>query len=272
MESDTVVPGGAANVAVNIAGLRATANLLGVVGTDQDGDRVTETLVGMGIGTDSIVRLDSRATTVKTRVVAHGQHVVRIDREESGPLAESDEDLLIELIPKAVGEADLVILSDYAKGVLTHRTIAALIEESSRLGKPLIADPKGRDFSKYRGATILTPNRREAAEACKLDEATPGLIEIAGQMLLEDLGLDGVLITQSEDGMTLFETGKEPLKLSAEARETYDVTGAGDTVIATFGVAVAAGRTLGDAARIANRAAGIVVGQVGTTAITVEQL
>jgi D-beta-D-heptose 7-phosphate kinase/D-beta-D-heptose 1-phosphate adenosyltransferase len=166
---------------------------------------------------------------------------------------------------------DGVALSDYAKGMLTDRVLQELFAIASADGKPVLVDPKGKNYAKYRGAAVLTPNRREAAEACNLDD-NGDVVDKAGATLMSDLDLNALLITQGEEGMTLFRRSLDPLHLTAVAREVYDVTGAGDTVIATLATAIGAGMDLADAARLANVAAGLVVEQVGTSSITTAEL
>jgi D-beta-D-heptose 7-phosphate kinase / D-beta-D-heptose 1-phosphate adenosyltransferase len=167
---------------------------------------------------------------------------------------------------------DAVAVSDYAKGLLTSNVLARIIDEARQRNKPVLVDPKGKDYSKYRGATLLTPNRREAAEACNLDDNGNFNIKLAGKRLMDENGLGAVLITEGEHGMTLFRPERDPVHMSALARAVYDVTGAGDTVIATLAAAVGAGLDLEQAANLANVAAGIVVEQVGTTAIKAAEL
>jgi len=174
--------------------------------------------------------------------------------------------------PHLIGEVEAVLVSDYAKGALSQPVLEHVFKVTEQARKPVIVDPKGKDFNRYKGATLLTPNRREAAEACNFDSESSDLVSRAGHRLLEELGLRAMLITQSEHGMTLFERGRDPQHYEAAAKEVYDVTGAGDTVIATMAVAVAAGAGFCEAARLANIAAGVVVQQVGTAAISRQKL
>lgn len=271
LDHSSYAPGGAANVAVNVAGLGALPILVGAIGNDPEGDRLESALSEHGVSSNFLVRIDQRPTTVKTRVIAHSQHVVRIDQEKTFALSDAEEESIINSIENALPEVNVVIVSDYSKGLLSVRILDRLIQ-STDSGKIVLIDPKGNDYSKYRCASLITPNRREAAEACGLSFDDPDLIEKAGRQMMEDLNITMVLITQSEDGMTVFESGKEPFRLFAEAKETYDVTGAGDTVIASLGVSIGAGLGFRKAAQIANTAAGIVVEQVGTTAIDIKKL
>jgi D-beta-D-heptose 7-phosphate kinase/D-beta-D-heptose 1-phosphate adenosyltransferase len=267
----TLSAGGAANVAANVAGLGATPLLVGVVGNDHDSRNLFDHLAAGGISTDHIHILD-RPTAVKTRIVAHNQHVVRVDNEKTHPLSKDQEDLVIDRVTDLLPSADVVILSDYAKGFLTLKIVESVIEAAKSSGTLVLVDPKGRDYSKYRGASVLTPNRREAADACNISVDQEDVVENAGSKLLAQLGLDAVIITEGEHGMTVFEAGRTPVNLPAQAHEIFDVTGAGDTVSASLAVAMASGIHCLEAVKLANIAAGLVVEQVGTSAITVERL
>ena len=272
LHHSTFAPGGAANVAANIAGLGAEAFLLGSVGVDHEGDTLVELLRSSGVSPQHLVQDSTRQTSVKTRIIAHSQQVVRVDNETSSEHSPDHQTQLWETLTVLLSDMDAVILSDYAKGLLSPDLVRRIIEKGKELGKLVLVDPKGKDYSRYKGATLITPNRREAAEACNLSEDLPDLINIAGNRLLDELQLAMVLITQSEEGMTLFRIGEDPVHLSTTAKEIYDVTGAGDTVIACIGVALGAGMDFIDAASLANLSAGLVVEQVGTTAITREML
>lgn len=272
LQNTTSVPGGAANVAVNIAALGATAILVGCVGQDIEADQLYSALIERSVSPDHVVKYQNRATCVKTRIIAQGQQVVRIDREDTDLLDEIDSKRLVENLENLLRESDLVIVSDYSKGCLTEQVLKQIFSEGIRFNKPILVDPKGKDFSKYKGAFMLTPNRREAADACKIDETHENLTNVAGDHLLEMFGFSNVLITESEKGMTLFRLDSAPLHFDAIAHEVFDVTGAGDTVIATLGVALAAGLDAAKAVEIANIAAGIAVGQIGTSAVTIDYL
>jgi rfaE bifunctional protein kinase chain/domain len=272
LRKTSLAAGGAGNVAANVAGLGAKPLLFGVVGKDPEADEVRKALDGLGVSTEHIIESDDRPTTVKTRVIAHSQQVTRIDHETDDGLSAETEQLLAQSIAEKVAVADAVIISDYAKGLLTDGVLSEVIAACTEADKPVLADPKGKDYAKYRGATVITPNRREAAEACNFHENGDGVVERAGTRLLADLGVKAVLITQGEEGMTLFRNGRGPVTFVTAAREVYDVTGAGDTVIATLATAVAAGADLETATNLANIAAGIVVEQVGTTAIDIAEL
>ncbi len=272
LQKSTFAPGGAANVAANIAGLGATAHLVGVIGTDHDADTLVDLLGKAHVLDGSLVRVVNRQTSVKTRVIAHSQQVVRVDQETTSEFSDEDHENIWKSIGAILPQINAVVVSDYAKGLLSPSLLWRLIDTARSHGKMILVDPKGKNYLRYKGASLITPNRREAAEACNLNEDMPDLVSIAGNQLLNELDLEMALITQGEDGMTLFQKDKEPLHLGTAAKEIYDVTGAGDTVIASLGVALGAGLEFVEAARVANLAAGLVVEQVGTTAITRKML
>lgn len=272
LTQSSFVAGGAANVAANIAGLGARPHLVGVIGDDEGAGQLPAALAQANVGAEHLVVSQDRPTTVKTRVVAHHQHVVRVDHEATAPIDESCARDVAAAARELLGGAQVLLLSDYAKGVLTPELITELIAVAKELGLPVLVDPKGRDYERYAGATLLTPNRTEAAQAVGLDPHASGVVARAGEELIEKLKIDSLLITEGEDGMTLFERNRKPLHLDASARQVYDVTGAGDTVIATLAVALGAGANLPEAARIANVAAGLVVQQVGTTTVSADRL
>jgi rfaE bifunctional protein kinase chain/domain len=267
----SVALGGAANVAANVVGFGAKSTLAGVCGADGEAQVLAKLLSTAGINNDLAV-LGERPTTVKTRLVAHSQHVVRFDHEISAVLSDEEADQFIEGFLGHLNDASVVVVSDYAKGVICRRVLSFILSAAQEKGIRVLVDPKGKDYSKYKGATILTPNRREAADAANLDESDPRLVEHAGSELLSRCELEAVLITQGEKGMTLFEGTSKPQHLEALARDVYDVTGAGDTVIAAMAVALGAGASFLDAARIANVAAGLAVEEVGTTIISKEKI
>ncbi|MEO5857555.1 MAG: D-glycero-beta-D-manno-heptose-7-phosphate kinase [Pyrinomonadaceae bacterium] len=271
LNKTSAAPGGAANVAVNVAALGGMPFLIGCCGDDVECDQLKDSLNASGVTTEGLLTVASRRTTVKTRIVAHHQQVVRIDQEDARPIGEEESDSVRELIAKYLTESDLVIISDYAKGTLSDGVLSYLIEKSHVAKKAVLVDPKGKHFAKYAGATILTPNRREAAEACSLDETADDLVNLAGEKLIRLGQFENVLITEGEHGMTLFEKDGV-FHIDAAAHQVFDVTGAGDTVIATLGIAMAAGFDLRSAVLLANTAAGISVGRIGANAVTVDLL
>ena len=257
--------GGAANVARNAAALGAHVTLLSVVGDDEPGRMIRMLLEAAGIHT--ALHVDPQfKTTIKLRVIGRQQQLLRIDFEES-PSHEVLTGKLSEF-GTLLGDADIVILSDYGKGGLTH--IAEMIAAARAANKQILVDPKGADYARYAGATLITPNRGELAQVVGGWTSEADLAARA-DALRARLDLSALLVTRSEEGMTLFRPGGV-LHMPAQAREVYDVSGAGDTVIATLGVLLGGGIALEDAARLANRAGGIVVGKLGTAVVTPEEL
>jgi len=272
LDKTSLLPGGAANVAANIAGLGAKAYLVGIIGDDAEAKMFSNVLVEANISSSFLVPLKNRQTTVKTRIVAHNQHVVRIDQEDTHILSKEDEQIVLNKIETIIDEVDIVIISDYAKGLITDNLAKRLITKAKSQQKKILVDPKGKNYSKYKGATLLTPNQKEAVQATNLDEYEKQPVENSGKILLENLSLEALLITRGEKGMTLFEKNKEIVYLEALARKVFDVTGAGDTVIAALAVMLASGANFREAANIANISAGLVVEQIGTTAIALKIL
>lgn len=257
--------GGAANVALNAASLGAQAGLLCVLGQDEPGNRVADLLEASGV-TTYLTRDADLATTIKLRIVSRQQQLLRIDFENMP----AREVLLVVLdqYRQLVNDYDVVLLSDYAKGGLTH--VQPMIEAARAAGKAVLVDPKGSDYERYRGATILTPNRSELQQVVGEWRSEDDLTQRA-QNLRESLALDALLLTRSEEGMTLFTEGGA-LNVPAQAREVYDVSGAGDTVIATLAASLSAGLSLPQAVVLANRAGSIVVGKLGTASVDYTEL
>ncbi|MEM6641276.1 MAG: D-glycero-beta-D-manno-heptose-7-phosphate kinase, partial [Pseudomonadota bacterium] len=254
-------PGGAANVAINVAALGASARLAGTVGEDEAGEALLARLADAHIDTSAVAR-GSGPTITKLRVLSRHQQLIRLDTEQIETTAPPTLDAAVDL---ALAEADVVVMSDYAKGTLSR--VGDLIARAVQRGVPVLVDPKGRDFSRYRGADLLTPNQSEL-------EAVVGPCESDGELaakasrLRTDLQLGALLVTRSARGMTLIDQHDVAHHLPAAAREVYDVTGAGDTVIAVLATAMAAGQPLREAAALANTAAGIVVGKIGVATAT----
>jgi rfaE bifunctional protein kinase chain/domain len=258
-------PGGAANVARNAAALGAKVGLLSVVGSDEAGQTLAKLVAGSNI--DASLYEDSQLnTTVKLRVIGRQQQLLRIDFENS-PAHEVLEAKLAEFVQR-LPQCDVVILSDYGKGGLAH--ITEMIRLARAAGKAVLVDPKGDDYARYAGASIITPNRAELREVVGRwrDEAD---LQQRAEKLRADLGIGALLVTRSEEGMTLF-TAEGTSHEAAQAREVYDVSGAGDTVIATQAVMMASGLGLAESMKLANRAAGIVVGKLGTAVCTLDEL
>ncbi len=259
-------PGGAANVARNIASLGAQCTLLSVVGADEAGDCLERLLTQHGNVTALLYRDSTISTTIKLRAVARQQQLLRIDFETQ-PSHEVLNAKLADFRTK-LADADVVILSDYGKGGLAH--IAEMIRLARAAGKPVLIDPKGDDYTRYSGATVLTPNRSEFREVAGNWKNEAELSEKA-ERLRQELKLDALLVTRSEDGMSLYRA-HEILHEPTQTREVFDVSGAGDTVIATLAVMLACGSEWSEAVRIANRAAGIVVGKLGTAMVSREEI
>jgi len=256
--------GGAGNVAASVRSLGARAVLAGVVGKDAAGQSVREALAAAGVDSRLVEVGRDRPTTVKTRIVAHGQQVVRADREDAADVPAHAETALVESVRRELPSCGALVISDYEKGVVTASLLKRVLPLAKRRGVPVLVDPKVRHFRLYRGATVVTPNQLEAEEATGLQLRGPTQVVAAGRRILSLLGCRAVLVTRGEHGMSLFERGRPPLHVPTAAREVFDVTGAGDSVIATMALALAAGATLPEAAVLANCAAGVVVGKVGT--------
>ena len=262
-------PGGAANVALNLAALGARTRLLGVVGNDDPANILNRKLAEAGV-TGQFLVTPKLPTITKLRVLSRNQQLIRLDFEEALDHAGAfDTDELMARFRAALPEVDVVVLSDYAKGTLG--TAPALIEAAREAGKAVVVDPKGQDFTRYRGATCITPNLAELAAVTGplADEAA--LQHEAGRQRAE-LAIESLLVTRSEQGMSLFQADREPLHFPTEAREVYDVTGAGDTVVAVLAASLAAGQDLTQAARLANFGAGVVVGKLGTSTVSPGEL
>lgn len=258
--------GGAGNVALNIASLTSSASLMGLVGEDDNAQVLEQTLTHHNI-TTAFTSVSTHPTITKLRVLSRHQQLIRLDFEES--FAGADNSAMLASFKQQVSECDVVILSDYGKGALHN--IEDFIAVANAADKAIFIDPKGSDFTRYSGATLITPNMSEFEQVvgpCK-DEAD---LLSKGFELLETVGLDALLVTRSEKGMTLFQKGEQPVHLAATAREVYDVTGAGDTVISVLAAAFAAGSTLAEATALANTAAALVVAKLGTATVSLAEL
>jgi len=260
--------GGAANVAHNVKALGGEPVLISVVGRDEGGRQLTAALQERGIPITGMVVDRGRPTVKKTRIVARSQQVVRVDREEIRPLSAVLHRKLSERVEQALARVQAVLISDYGKGVICDRFLETWLPRFREAGLPICVDPKETHFHSYREVTILTPNLKEAAFASGrpiLDEAS---LEDAGSRLLDSLGAEHLLITRGEDGMSLFYREASPLHIPSVAREVYDVTGAGDTVVSALAMGLAAGLPVEDATRLANHAAGLVIRELGTATAT----
>jgi rfaE bifunctional protein kinase chain/domain len=273
LERESRSLGGAGNVARNAVALGARAVPVGVRGDDPDGETLEQLCREAGIAAEGLVPAPGRPTTVKLRVVAHHQHVVRVDREEDAPLDERPASALRDRALGLLPGADALVVSDYEKGTISAELLEAVLPEAARRGVPVVVDPKIRLFRHYRPATVVTPNVREASEAAGArPPGTDAEVEEIGRRLLAILGCPWLLVTRGERGMLLLESRGSGLAIPTVAREVFDVSGAGDTVVATLALALASGATMPEAAMLANQAAGVVVGKLGTAAATGEEL
>jgi D-beta-D-heptose 7-phosphate kinase / D-beta-D-heptose 1-phosphate adenosyltransferase len=267
LERKVTMLGGAGNVVRNLAGLGAQVNFISVIGKDPEGSEIKRLIREEGLVDMLLVDNGARQTSVKTRYLADGQQVLRTDHETIFTLSHNIEEKLIAKAVKAMKSCDAVILSDYAKGALTDKTIVELIKAAKVGSKVVIVDPKGGDYGRYRGADIITPNLRELFEATGMPTDSDEEVTLAAQSLIEMYSFGAVLATRSMDGMTLLKKDGGLSHLRAESIDVFDVSGAGDTVVATLAAAISAGADIEDAARLANVAAGIVVGKVGTAVV-----
>jgi D-beta-D-heptose 7-phosphate kinase/D-beta-D-heptose 1-phosphate adenosyltransferase len=265
--------GGAANVLANITALGATASVVGVVGSDAAADKLRAGLQQTGgLETeDTLIADDNRPTTIKLRIIAHNQMVVRADREQRSHVNGQVEARIIETAKQTLSNAQALVVSDYDKGVITPRILSEVLPFAyGRI--PVLVDPKIRNFNSYRPATLITPNHHEALRLANLEEDNDETLCQAARLIRTQLACDAVLITRGEQGMMLVEKDTPPVYVDTAAREVFDVTGAGDTVIATLAAALAAGASMTEAAVLANHAAGIVVGKVGTATASAEEV
>jgi len=269
--------GGAANVAHNIRSLGGTVSLCGIVGDDENGKKIYRKIVERGIRTQGIFIEQGRQTTVKTRIIAHHPHyqqLVRVDRETTDHPKASTFRSLSKFLTEKIEDFDGVVFSDYGKGLLTRKLIQTIVKKAKKSKKLIMVDPKLKNFFFYKGATVITPNTNEASEASRTPATDQSSVEKMGRSLLKRLKCNALVITQGEKGMTIFEPRQKPYPVPTVAKEVYDVTGAGDTVIGTMALALGTGRRVSvkDAASLANYAAGIVVGKVGTAIVSSEEL
>jgi len=272
VESRTNRPGGAANTAANMASLGAQVSVVGAVGADAEATLLTDSLLSLGLDVSGLIVSADRPTTTKTRFYAQNQQLLRTDTESTAPLTDDIRSQVVAHALAQIDQVDVVVLSDYAKGVMSESVCAEVIGAARAAGRPVLVDPKGRNYLKYRGASVITPNLEELRRAVNADLHSDDDVIAAGRDLATELGEDTViLVTRGADGMTLID-GAGTHHIPTAARAVFDVTGAGDTVLATLGVALAAGADIRSAAELANRAAAIVVGRVGTAVVTRDEL
>jgi D-beta-D-heptose 7-phosphate kinase/D-beta-D-heptose 1-phosphate adenosyltransferase len=270
VKNRTAMLGGAANAAANVASLGGKVSLVGCVGSDLPGETTRRIVESSGIDGTGFVIDTSRPTTVKTRIVARNQQIVRIDSETRGTFGAATAKAIAGAVQSAIKEADACIISDYGKGVVTPELARFIVEAAG--GKPVVVDPKRRNFADYKGVTVVTPNLAELDIAAGHSCGSEGEIVEAAQRLLPLLGGGALLVTRGPSGMSLFEPGCAPLHVPARARAVFDVTGAGDTVVGTLSLSLATGLPLSIAIHLASTAAAIAVGKPGTATVTVEEL
>lgn len=266
--SENAALGGAANVANNLKALGCKVEILGVVGADEKGKKLKRILREKRIGYSGVIEDHDRPTTNKIRVIAHNQQILRVDRESRKEIRISIRKKLLNSILDLLINVDGIICSDYGKGIITANLIKELVSAASKLNKKIIADPKGLDYTKYRGISILTPNKKEASESAGIKIESESDLTKTADKLFDQFGGEGLLITRGDEGISLFRKDTPSIHVSTVAKEVYDVTGAGDTVISVFGMAYFNGVNIVDAVRLANIAAGIEVGKVGTSVVT----
>ena len=265
--------GGAANVLANLLSLGADGCVVGITGNDYAADRIRLSLKEKSSSQrdDGLIATDGRPTTIKTRIIAQHQMVVRADRENRTPVNGEVEQRIISVAQEALANAHALVVSDYDKGVITRRILESVLPDAYER-MPVLIDPKLRNFDWYRPATLVTPNHHEAFRLTGVDDASESPFQTAATRIREILSCDAVLITRGDRGMVLFERDNPPVEVKTAAREVFDVTGAGDTVIATLALARAAGASMTEAALLANQTAGIVVGKLGTATATKDEL
>ena len=264
--------GGSGNVVNNLVALGANVSAIGVIGTGREGKLLLKRFNELNVDTKGVIQEPGRPTTKKTRVIAANQHVLRIDRESRKEISDQTFKALAKVMEEKIPMTDLILISDYGKGLITDFLLSKLILTAKKHRKITIVDPKGLDFTKYSGASLITPNKKEAALAAGIDIADESKLLEAGARLLDTVDIDRLLITCGKDGMVLFGRNGKPYKIRAVARQVYDVSGAGDTALAVLGLAIASGASFEDGAVIANTAAGIVVGKVGTATVSKKEL
>ncbi len=272
IKEETKMLGGAANVLSNIASLGGNPILCGVIGGDQTGQEIVEWVKRQGLRTDGIITESRRPTSVKTRVVAHNQQVVRFDRESRKKLGVESVEKILDFIQQMQDSYDAIVVADYGKGVISAELMEGLRGLVLQSRAILAVDPKIGNFESYRYVDVITPNHHEAGAFCRMEIVDRESLVRAGKQMLSELNCRYVLITQGKDGMSLFENSGEISHIPTVARKVYDVTGAGDTVISTFCLGLASGLDPKSAALISNFAAGIVVGEVGTSTVKAEEL
>jgi len=272
VERESHTLGGAGNVINNLSAMGAKVFAMGTVGRGPAGRNVLKKLEALSVDVTGVISEPDRPTTRKTRIIAGSQQMLRIDREVRHRITTHTLDALTRIIAGCIDKMDLVIISDYDKGLVTCEIVARIVELAKESGVITLADPKSMDFSKYMGVTVLTPNKKEAAIAAGMQIQTSEEMEKAAAKIMALAGLEKLLITCGKAGMALYETGKPAVTIASKARQVFDVSGAGDTVISLLGLGLASGATFEAAAGLANLAAGIVVAKVGTATASIDEL
>lgn len=267
-ESSTL--GGAGNVVNNLISLGANVDVCSVIGDDDNGRELSRMLEGVGVSIDGLVIQEERKTSKKSRIIASNQQIIRYDKESKDSVLDSSKELMLEYIAKHIDSYDSVIISDYGKGVVTHELAQGVIKLSKMAGKKVLVDPKGSDYSKYSGAYLLTPNKKESIEATGIEIVDDESLRSALLKLKKECDLECSMITLSEDGIAIYD--KNMRKFPTVAREVFDVTGAGDTVIASLSFALSVGANIDRAATFANHAAAVVVGKIGSATTTIDEI
>ena len=264
--------GGAGNVISNLVALGAKVSAAGVIGCGANGKLVLEKLNALGVDTRGVIQDHQRTTTRKTRIIANHQHVLRFDREVKTDMSRQTMNKISRAVGEMVADADLILVSDYNKGLITKALMTKLIAAAQKHNKLLIVDPKGRDFKKYAGASLITPNKKETALAADIEIVDQSSLAEAARRLIKKTGIDKILVTCGKEGMVYFEQDTPPYQINTKAHQVFDVSGAGDTVLAVLGLGIAAGYSNEEAVALANTAAGIVVGKVGTATVSKTEL
>lgn len=272
VSSEEQTLGGAGNVISNLAALGANVSAVGVIGCGPDGQLVLKQLNALGVDTAGVIQDQQRPTTRKTRIIANHQHVLRFDREVKTEINRQIINQILHSAEKKIADTDLILVSDYGKGLISKALMKKLNSAAQKHGKLLIVDPQGLDYEKYAGASFITPNQRETALAAGIEIVDDQTLAEAARRLIEKTGIDKILVTCGKDGMVYFERNARPYRIGTKARQVFDVSGAGDTVLAVLGLGMAAGYSIREAVALANSAAGIVVGKVGTATVSNTEL
>ncbi|MEH0022363.1 MAG: D-glycero-beta-D-manno-heptose-7-phosphate kinase [Desulfobacter sp.] len=272
VETESQTLGGAGNVINNLVAMGADVSAIGTAGTGKAGQMIFDRLEELGVETSGIISEPDRPTTRKTRVIASNQQVLRIDKEIRRKISTQTLEKLVKIIASRISNVDLIIISDYDKGLVTRELVARTVELAQKQKVLTLADPKSLDFGKYSGVSVLTPNKKEAGLAANMDIVTAQDLEAAAGKIMAQASLERLLITCGKDGMVLFETGKPSRTIASKARQVFDVSGAGDTVISLLGLGLAGGAGFYAAAGAANAAAGIVVAKLGTATASIGEL